>query len=349
VTGWRNFRGNLPALAAHFRCLILEFPGFGVSDDTGEHPMLGAGAAVSRFLNGLGIERAAVIGNSMGGIIGAQAAIAHPDRVSRLVTIGGVGTNLFSPARSWAVFRVPADFKVAIRSVFGRCEARLVRWAQATNPRRIRMRNRTRVIAAAAAVTAALAGSTAAAMASTPAATPTIQAKTVSAGAKCTPGTDVATRLGVSPDRLDQALRAVKTSFRNTGGEVTQNQFDVAVARNLGISQVRVHQAFAARNPGCAKPGGSKPGGSQAAPSQDEEQAQAAMTAVVARELHISTARVTAALRPIFAAGHADPDSPAFAAAARSLGVNTQQLVTALMHAKESLTGGQAGSKSPKS
>jgi pimeloyl-ACP methyl ester carboxylesterase len=39
-----------------------------------------------------------VIGNSMGGIVGAQAAIAHPDRVSRLVTIGGVGTNLFSPA-----------------------------------------------------------------------------------------------------------------------------------------------------------------------------------------------------------------------------------------------------------
>ena len=31
VTGWRNFRGVLPAFAAHYRCLILEFPGFGVS------------------------------------------------------------------------------------------------------------------------------------------------------------------------------------------------------------------------------------------------------------------------------------------------------------------------------
>lgn len=98
VTGWRNFRGNLPVLAGHFRCLVLEFPGFGVSDDTGEHPMLAAGAAVTRFLDGLGLERAAVIGNSMGGIVGAQTAIAHPGRVSRLVTIGGVGTNLFSPA-----------------------------------------------------------------------------------------------------------------------------------------------------------------------------------------------------------------------------------------------------------
>ena len=211
------------------------------------------------------------------------------------------------------------------------------------------MRNRTRVMAAAVAVTAALAGSTAAAMASTPAATPTTQAKSVSAGAKCTPDTDVAARLGVSPDRLDQALRAVKTSFRNTSGEVTQNQFDAAVARNLGISQVRVHQAFAAGNPGCTKPGGSKSGGSKPASFQDERQAQAAMTAVVARKLHVSTAQVTAALGPMFAAGHADPGSPAFAAAARSLGVSTQQLATALTHAKESLAGSKAGSKSPKS
>jgi hypothetical protein len=207
------------------------------------------------------------------------------------------------------------------------------------------MRNRTRVIAAAAAVTAALAGSTAAAMASTPTATPTTQVKTVSGGAKCATGTDVAARLGVSPDRLAQALRAIKTSFRNTSGRVTQNQFDAAVARNLGISQARVHQAFAAGSPGCIMPGGSKSGGPKPAAFQNERQAQTDMTAVVAKELHISTARVTAALRPMFAAGHADSDSSAFAAAARSLGVSTQQLATALMHAKESLAGGQAGSK----
>ncbi|MDT5070075.1 MAG: hypothetical protein QOK02_6230, partial [Mycobacterium sp.] len=32
VTGWRNFRAILPTFAQHFRCLILEFPGFGVTD-----------------------------------------------------------------------------------------------------------------------------------------------------------------------------------------------------------------------------------------------------------------------------------------------------------------------------
>lgn len=55
VTGWRNFRGNLARFAEHFRCLVLEFPGFGVSDPTDEHPMTAAGGAVTRFLDGLGL------------------------------------------------------------------------------------------------------------------------------------------------------------------------------------------------------------------------------------------------------------------------------------------------------
>lgn len=97
VTGWRNFRGNLARFAEHFRCLVLEFPGFGVSDPTDEHPMTAAGGAVVRFLDGLDLDQVDVIGNSMGGIVGTQVAMRHPDRVRRLVTIGGIGRNVFSP------------------------------------------------------------------------------------------------------------------------------------------------------------------------------------------------------------------------------------------------------------
>ncbi|MFC9361247.1 alpha/beta fold hydrolase [Rhodococcus sp. NPDC057014] len=97
VTGWRNFRGNLGVFAEHFRTFVLEFPGFGVSDDFGGHPMLTAGDAVLRFLDGLGLDEVAMLGNSMGGIVATQFAIAHPDRVSKLITIGGIGRNLFSP------------------------------------------------------------------------------------------------------------------------------------------------------------------------------------------------------------------------------------------------------------
>lgn len=51
-------------------------------------------------MEALGIESASFIGNSMGGIVGVNLAIKKPDRVSTLVTIGGVGPNVFTPSLS---------------------------------------------------------------------------------------------------------------------------------------------------------------------------------------------------------------------------------------------------------
>jgi hypothetical protein len=85
------------------------------------------------------------------------------------------------------------------------------------------------------------------------------------------------------------------------------------------------------------KPSVSKPVGSKSA---EERQGHDAITAAAAKELHVSTARAGAALRPLFAAGLADSSSSVLAAAARSLGVSTQQLNTALVHAKQSLASG---------
>jgi pimeloyl-ACP methyl ester carboxylesterase len=100
VTGRRNFRGVLPAFAAHFRCLILEFPGFGVSDDFGGHPVLAAQGAASSFIDKLSLDRVDIVGNSMGGGVAIHLAIQQSERVGKLVTIGGIGTNLFSPGPS---------------------------------------------------------------------------------------------------------------------------------------------------------------------------------------------------------------------------------------------------------
>lgn len=98
VSGWRNYRGVLPTFAERFRCLVLELPGFGVSDDVEGHPMMTAPGAVMGFLDGLGLEDAHVVGNSMGGIVALNLAMAQPERVGRIVTIGGVGKNLLSPS-----------------------------------------------------------------------------------------------------------------------------------------------------------------------------------------------------------------------------------------------------------
>ena len=100
VTGWRNYRGNLAFFARHFRCLVLEFPGFGVSDDFGGHPMLDAQGSVVAFTDALGLDRVDVIGNSMGGGVGINFAINHGDRIGKLITIGGIGVNIFSPGPS---------------------------------------------------------------------------------------------------------------------------------------------------------------------------------------------------------------------------------------------------------
>lgn len=65
--------------------------------------MITAQSAVLPFLDALGIDRIAIIGNSMGGG-GVNFAIHHPDRIGRWVTIGGIGMNIFSPGPSEGIF-----------------------------------------------------------------------------------------------------------------------------------------------------------------------------------------------------------------------------------------------------
>lgn len=121
VSGWQNFRGILPELAQHFRCLALEFPGFGVSDPVDGYPMLTAGASVLRLLDGLGLEQADVVGNSMGGIVAVNVAANVPQRFGRLVTVGGVGVSLFSPG--------PAEgINLLMEFVANPTRERLVEW-----------------------------------------------------------------------------------------------------------------------------------------------------------------------------------------------------------------------------
>ncbi|MDH3022785.1 alpha/beta fold hydrolase [Gordonia alkanivorans] len=121
VTGWRNYRGVLADLAEHFRCLVLEFPGFGVSDPGDGHPMAMAQTSVGLFLDGLGLGAVNMIGNSMGGIVAARVAIDEPHRVSKLVTIGGMGKNVLSSGPSEGI-------KLLMEFTDDPTRDRLVRW-----------------------------------------------------------------------------------------------------------------------------------------------------------------------------------------------------------------------------
>lgn len=123
VSAWSNFRSNLPAFAEGFRTLALDFPGFGVSASCEGSPLAAAPPAVAAFLDALGLESVAVVGNSMGGNIATQVAAAHPERVSRIVTIGGVGTALFASSPSEGV-------KLLVQFVEDPTRERLVTWME---------------------------------------------------------------------------------------------------------------------------------------------------------------------------------------------------------------------------
>lgn len=97
VSGWANFEGNLAFFARHYRCLIIDLPGYGASDPVEGVPVPVAVEATLRLLDYLKIDKAHIIGNSLGGIVGSFIAAYHPQRVDRFVTIGGIGMNLFAP------------------------------------------------------------------------------------------------------------------------------------------------------------------------------------------------------------------------------------------------------------
>jgi len=225
------------------------------------------------------------------------------------------------------------------------------------------MRNRTRMIAATAAVSAALAAGGAVAVASTPGAKPGTPAKTATAGAKPRGSTASGSKSGEEQQGHDAITAAVARELHVStalvsgalqplfaaGQADTSSPAFAAAARSLGVSTQQLSAALAQAKQSLAqgmqtqqKAGGSKAAGSTAGGSKsgEEQQGHDAIAAAVARELHVSTALVSGALQPLFAAGQADTSSSAFAAAARSLGVSTQQLSAALAQVKQSLASG---------
>lgn len=91
---WPNWLEQLPVCARRHRVLTLDLPGFGHSPMPPEAiTIAGYARLLDRLLDQLEIDAAAVVGNSMGGFIGAELAIAFPQRVERLVLISAAGIS----------------------------------------------------------------------------------------------------------------------------------------------------------------------------------------------------------------------------------------------------------------
>ncbi len=91
VGGIDMFGPNLAALAQHRRVIAVDFQGHGRTADI-DRPLRSEWMAddMAALFKYLGIDKAAVVGNSLGGGIALQLAIRHPELVSRLVLVSTV-------------------------------------------------------------------------------------------------------------------------------------------------------------------------------------------------------------------------------------------------------------------
>ncbi len=96
ASGWSNFKQNYPYFADRgYRALIPDTLGFGYSSkpdvDYGMDFVVGAH---KRFLDALGVDKCAVVGNSHGGASAIQLALNHPDVVTKLVLMAPGGLEV---------------------------------------------------------------------------------------------------------------------------------------------------------------------------------------------------------------------------------------------------------------
>lgn len=95
----RNWTFNITPLAQKFRVIVPDQIGFGQSDK----PLINYRIAtyvdfLDAFLKELKVNRASLVGNSLGGWIAGAYTLAHPDKVERLVLVDAAG------------FALPKDF-----------------------------------------------------------------------------------------------------------------------------------------------------------------------------------------------------------------------------------------------
>lgn len=115
ASGWSNYHRNVGAFVqAGYRVLLIDSPGFNKSFPIVTKSRDGAYAQAAKgVMDQLGIQRAHLIGNSMGGATAMRMAIDYPDRVDRLVMMGGgsVGASTTTPMPTEGLKRLQGVYR----------------------------------------------------------------------------------------------------------------------------------------------------------------------------------------------------------------------------------------------
>jgi pimeloyl-ACP methyl ester carboxylesterase len=91
---WQNWLLNIPFFMDRFRVLAPDLPGFGHSQlPAGKISIQGFARVIDTLCTQLGVDSPVVVGNSMGGFVGAELALAFPTRVAKLVLVSAAGIS----------------------------------------------------------------------------------------------------------------------------------------------------------------------------------------------------------------------------------------------------------------
>jgi pimeloyl-ACP methyl ester carboxylesterase len=91
---WQNWLEQLPHFAHRHRVIALDLPGFGCSPEPPwKISISGYGLLLRDFCDAVEVSDCAVIGNSMGGFVAAEAVINEPERFEKLALVSAAGIS----------------------------------------------------------------------------------------------------------------------------------------------------------------------------------------------------------------------------------------------------------------
>jgi 2-hydroxymuconate-semialdehyde hydrolase len=95
VSAWANWQFAIPYLAEKLHVFAYDQLGFGYTDPTPDqvYTLERWTNHLLSFMQAVGIERAHLVGNSMGASVALAAAITHPEVTDRLVLMGPMGVR----------------------------------------------------------------------------------------------------------------------------------------------------------------------------------------------------------------------------------------------------------------
>lgn len=116
ATSWANFSQNVaPLVEAGYRVILLDSPGWGKSDPivVSESRSHVNAAALKGLVNALDLKKVHLIGNSMGGHSATAFTLDNPDRVGKLILMGGGtgGLSTFTPMPTEGIKRLYALYR----------------------------------------------------------------------------------------------------------------------------------------------------------------------------------------------------------------------------------------------